>query len=98
MRTCPASRRTGSTDSEANLKASNTSNVLTSLKALPHTATKETNTTQPAGKKAIEIGPKEGNSPTEINTNIHNHSNVVIVNRPPLQNHTLETGRRLDRF
>lgn len=39
-----------------------------------------TNTPQPAGKKAFEIDINEGHYPNEINTNIHNHSDVIVVN------------------
>jgi beta-glucanase (GH16 family) len=35
---------------------------------------------QPAGKKAFEIDINEGHYPNEINTNIHNHSDVTVVN------------------
>jgi beta-glucanase (GH16 family) len=35
---------------------------------------------QPAGKKAFEIDINEGHFPNEVNTNIHNHSDVTIVN------------------
>jgi hypothetical protein len=39
-----------------------------------------TNTPQPSGKKAFEIDINEGHFPNEINTNIHNHTDVTIVN------------------
>ena len=35
---------------------------------------------QPYGKKAFEIDINEGHYPNEVNTNIHNHSDVTIVN------------------
>jgi beta-glucanase (GH16 family) len=35
---------------------------------------------QPSGKKAFEIDINEGHFPNEVNTNIHNHTDVTIVN------------------
>jgi beta-glucanase (GH16 family) len=35
---------------------------------------------QPEGKKSFEIDINEGHYPNEINTNIHNHSDVKVVN------------------
>jgi beta-glucanase (GH16 family) len=35
---------------------------------------------QPEGKKIFEIDINEGHYPNEVNTNIHNHSDVTIVN------------------
>ncbi len=35
---------------------------------------------QPAGKKTFEIDINEGHYPNEVNTNIHNHSDVTVVN------------------
>lgn len=35
---------------------------------------------QPAGKKSFEIDINEGHFPNEINTNIHNHSDRIVVN------------------
>jgi len=39
-----------------------------------------TNEKPPAGKKTFEIDINEGHYPNEVNTNIHNHSDVTIVN------------------
>lgn len=39
-----------------------------------------TNTKPPAGKKSFEIDINEGHYPSEVNTNIHNHSDVKVVN------------------
>jgi len=35
---------------------------------------------QPAGKKKFEIDINEGHYPNKVNTNIHNHSEVTVVN------------------
>lgn len=35
---------------------------------------------QPPGKKSFEIDINEGHYPNEINTNIHNHTDVTVVN------------------
>jgi beta-glucanase (GH16 family) len=35
---------------------------------------------QPEGKKSFEIDINEGHYPNEINTNIHNHTDVTVVN------------------
>ncbi len=34
----------------------------------------------PAGKKSFEIDINEGHYPNEVNTNIHNHSDTIVVN------------------
>jgi beta-glucanase (GH16 family) len=39
-----------------------------------------TNTKVPAGKKAFEIDINEGHYPNEVNTNIHNWSDIKVVN------------------
>ena len=39
-----------------------------------------TNTKPPAGKKSFEIDINEGHFPNEINTNIHNWSDIKVVN------------------
>jgi beta-glucanase (GH16 family) len=39
-----------------------------------------TNNPPPPGKKSFEIDINEGHFPSEVNTNIHNHSDVTIVN------------------
>ena len=38
-----------------------------------------TNDPQPPGKKAFEIDINEGHWPDQVNTNIHNHTDVVMV-------------------
>jgi beta-glucanase (GH16 family) len=39
-----------------------------------------TNTKPPEGKKSFEIDINEGHYPNKVNTNIHNHSDSIVVN------------------
>lgn len=39
-----------------------------------------TTTKQPPGKKSFEIDINEGHYPNEVNTNIHNHTDTIVVN------------------
>jgi beta-glucanase (GH16 family) len=55
-----------------------------------------TNTKPPAGKKSFEIDINEGHFPNEINTNIHNHSDIKIVNGKKTHPTSSKTFKPLD--
>lgn len=59
-----------------------------------------TNTKQEAGKKSFEIDINEGHYPNEVNTNIHNWSDVIFVNGKkshPYSSKSFAYGVRPDR-
>jgi beta-glucanase (GH16 family) len=58
-----------------------------------------TNDKPPAGRKSFEIDINEGHYPNEVNTNIHNHSDVIMVNGKkthPTSSRSFQFGVRPD--